>query len=316
VGSACLRHLLRAGHDAVAYDDLSEGHAAAVPAGRLVCGDVLDRQQLAAALRDQRSEAVMHFAAVVSVGESVAHPERHWRTNVAGTLALLEAMCEAGVPRILFSGSCSVYGSATPPPIGEAAPLAPESPYARTKRTAEWMIGDVAAAHGLGYTILRYFNAAGACDGGAHGEDHDPETHLIPLALAAAAGSREALEVFGDDYPTPDGTCLRDYVHVDDLATAHESALLATQPGSGAVYNVGTGRGHSVLEVLRACERATGRPVPRRISPRRAGDPPALIADASALRRAFGWEARHTLDAIVSSAWAWHSAHPRGYADR
>ncbi len=313
MGSACLRHLLRAGHDAVAYDDLSQGHAAAVPAGRLVRGDVLDRERLAAALRDQRSEAVMHFAAEVAVGASVRHPERHWRTNAAGTLALLEAVRGAGVPRLVFSGSCSVYGSATPPPISESAPLAPESPYARTKRAAEWMIEDFAAAHGFGYTILRYFNAAGASDGGAHGEDHAPETHLIPRALAAAAGSREALEVFGDDYPTPDGTCVRDYVHVDDLASAHESALAATQPGTRAVYNAGTGTGHSVLEVLAACERAAGRPIPRRISPRRAGDPAALVADPSALRRALGWEPRHALDAIAASAWAWHAAHPRGY---
>ncbi len=314
VGSACLRHLLATGHDAVAYDDLSAGHAEALPAGRLVVGDLLDRAGLGAALRDQRTEAVMHFAAAVSVGESVARPERHWRTNVAGTLALLEAMRDAGVPRLLFSGSCAVYGSATTPPIPESAPLAPESPYARTKRAAEWLIADFATAYRLGYTILRYFNAAGASADAAHGEDHDPETHLIPQALGVAAGVRERLEVFGDDYATPDGTCVRDYVHVDDLATAHERALRATEPGTHALYNVGTGHGHSVFEVVRACERASGRAIPRRVLPRRPGDPPALVADPAALHQALGWEPRRgSLDDIVASAWAWHAGHPRGY---
>jgi UDP-glucose-4-epimerase GalE len=314
VGSACLRRLLEAGHEAFAYDNLSLGHAAAVPEGRLIRGDVLDAEATADALRRTGAEAVMHFAAATYVGESVTDPAHHYRNNVAGTLGLLTAMRAAGVRRMLFSSTCATYGLSPVIPMAEDAPQDPCSPYARTKLAVEWMIRDFAHAYGLGFTLLRYFNAAGAAPDGRFGEDHDPETHLIPLVLRVPLGRAEQVLIFGDDYPTPDGTCVRDYVHVDDLAEAHLLAIAATGPETAEVYNIGTGRGASVLEVVRACEEVTGRSIPRTIVERRPGDAPALVADPTKLMTRLGWRPRYpALRPIVETAWRWHSAHPGGY---
>jgi UDP-glucose-4-epimerase GalE len=316
VGSACLRRLLEAGHEAFAYDNLKEGHDAAVPDGRLIRGDILDTTTLADALRRTRAEAVMHFAAATYVGESVSNPAYHYRTNIAGTLSLLNAMRTAGVHRMLFSSTCATYGLNPKVPMAEDAHQDPCSPYARTKLAVEWMIRDFAHAYGLGFTLLRYFNAAGASPDGAHGEDHDPETHLIPLILRVPLGRAERITIYGNDYPTPDGTCIRDYVHVDDLAEAHLLAIAATTPTTAEVYNIGTGRGHSVLEVLAACEEVTGQPIPRTIAARRPGDAPALVADPRKLIERLGWRPRYPeIRDIIATAWRWHSTHPDGYPD-
>ncbi len=312
VGSACLRALLAAGHEAVAFDNLTEGHAEAVPGDRLVVGDLTDE----AAVRDALAgaDAVMHFAAKAYVGESVKAPEDYYRTNVAGSLNLLRAMRAVGVRRLLFSSTCALYGPDAPVPIPETASRSPDSPYARSKLAVEWMIEDFAAAYGLGFTLLRYFNAAGASPGGAHGEDHAPETHLIPLVLQVPLRQREKVYVFGDDYATPDGSCVRDYVHTEDLARAHLLAMEATGPATRAVYNVGTGRGHSVLDVIRTCEEVVGERIPYEVTGRRPGDAHTLVADASRLRTGLGWRPAYpTLRDIVASAWAWHRAHPFGY---
>jgi UDP-glucose 4-epimerase len=314
VGSACLRHLLEHGCEAAAFDNLSQGHRAAVPARRLIEGDIRDHKEVERALRDAGAEAVIHCAAATTVDQSVTDPAFHYDNNVAGTLSLLEAMRASGVRRLLFSSTCATYGLSPELPLSEDSPQAPVSPYARTKLAIEWMIRDFAQAYGLGFTLLRYFNAAGAAAGGEHGEDHDPETHLIPLVLQVPLGKRAKILVFGGDYPTPDGTCIRDYVHVDDLAEAHRLALAATGPETAAVYNVGTGRGSSVLEVIAACERAVGRPIAREVVARRPGDPPALVARADRLRAALGWRPRFAdIESVVKSAWEWHRRHPDGY---
>ncbi|MFI5314451.1 MAG: UDP-glucose 4-epimerase GalE [Myxococcota bacterium] len=318
VGGFTARRLAAAGHDVVVIDDLSKGHAPAAPAGSLVVCDIADRARVAELLRARRIEAVLHFAASASVPESVREPERYRRNNVLGTAALLDAMRDARVERLVFSSTCAVYGSSSAPALTEDLPLAPESPYAETKLAAEGHIADHARRFGLRRVILRYFNAAGASPDGAHGEHHDPESHLIPLVLQTLLGRRDALVVYGSDFPTPDGTCVRDYVHVDDLADAHVRALAWSAdaaPGAGLVLNLGSGVGSSVMEVIRAAERVTGRPVPQTLGPRRAGDPPRLVARADAARRALGWEARSSsIDAIVGSAWEWHRRHPDGYA--
>jgi UDP-glucose 4-epimerase len=317
VGSACLRHLLEHGYTAVAFDNLSQGHRAAVPAGCLIEGDVADTAALSAALREVGAEAVMHFAASTAVGESVSEPELYYRNNVAGSLSLLSAMRAAGVRRILFSSTCATYGLSPRVPMAEDAPLDPCSPYARTKLAVEWMIRDFQTAYGLGFTLLRYFNAAGAAPDGRHGEDHRPETHLIPIVFQVILGQRETLQVFGDDYPTPDGTCLRDYIHVDDLALAHRLAIEATTPTTAQVFNVGIGKGYTVREVVRACEQVAGKQIPCRVAPRRPGDAPALVADSSKLRNTLGWSPKYPdITSIVQTAWAWHRRHPNGYDDR
>ncbi len=314
VGSACLRHLLAQGSDVYAFDDLSQGHAEAVPEERLRRGDILDTSALTKALRETRAEAVMHFAAATCVGESVENPEHYYRTNIGGTRSVLAAMRAASVRRILFSSTCATYGLSPTVPMTEDTPQNPCSPYARTKLAVEWMIEDFARAYGLGFTLLRYFNAAGASPDGKYGEDHDPENHLIPLILQVMNGQREKLQVFGDDYPTPDGTCIRDYVHVDDLAEAHQLAIQSTEPGAGRVYNVGTGTGSSVMEVIRACEAVTGRAVLIGITGRRPGDPPTLVADPRNVMKELGWHPRYgNIQEIVQTAWRWHEAHPDGY---
>ena len=317
IGSHAVRLLARSGHDVHVFDNLAVGHEAAVPPGTLIRGDLADATAMEAALRRHRIEAVMHFAAFASVPESVAEPARYYRNNVVGTLNLLDAMRAADVRRIVFSSTAAVYGVAGDAPIVEESPSRPINPYGFTKLAIERALADDAAAYGLGCAILRYFNACGAADDGTIGEDHAPESHLIPIVLQVALGQRPHVEVFGDDYPTPDGTCVRDYIHVEDLAEAHRLVLGRIEPGRALVYNVGTGRGSSVREVLEAARRVTGRPIPVVERPRRAGDPPSLVASGEALRRDLHWSPRHNqIEEIVASAWRWHSSHPHGYGDR
>jgi len=317
VGSACLRLLLAEGHDAIAFDNLSKGHREAVPSGRLMIGDINDTPALVRAMKDHSSEAVMHFAAATDVGESVRNPDFHYGNNIGGTLSLLRAMRDAGIRRMLFSSSCATYGDNPKPPMNEQAEQIPCSPYARTKLAVEWLIRDFAQAYGLGFTLLRYFNAAGADADGEHGEDHDPELHLIPLILQVAAGKRGTIRFFGDDYPTPDGTCIRDYVHTADLASAHLLAIKATTSSTADVYNVGTGQGQSVKQVHAACEHVTGRSIGYEVVSRRPGDAPALVADSTKLMTRLGWKPKYLdIGSIIATAWRWHQRFPNGYRDK
>ena len=316
VGSHAARKLQQAGHEVWVYDNLSYGHRAAVPAGRLIEGHLMDGARLASAFRDHRIDAVMHFAAFCYVGESVTEPAKYYQNNVAGTLSLLDAMRAVGVKRIVFSSTCATYGIPEVVPITESEKQLPINPYGYTKLAIEWALRDYAAAYGFAYAALRYFNASGAADDGSIGEDHDPETHLIPLVLQVALGQREDILVFGDDYPTPDGTCIRDYIHVDDLATAHIRAMERLEEGTGLCLNLGTGEGASVLEVIEACRKATGHDIPARVVERRPGDPPRLVADASLARRQLEWTPKFVgIGPIVETAWQWHQANPKGYDD-
>jgi UDP-glucose 4-epimerase len=318
VGGFTARHLIAAGHEVVVLDDLSLGHRDAVPDGVLHVGRIDDAGLVPRLLRERRIEAVLHFAASAYVGVSVREPRAYYRNNVAGSLALLEAMLDAGVARVVFSSTCSAYGESAEQPLRESARSEPTNPYAFSKLVVERMLADFGRAYGLRHVSLRYFNAAGASADGTHGEDHRPETHLVPVVLQTALGRREKVEIYGDDYPTPDGTCIRDYVHVEDLARVHARALDWTgtgADGSGEIFNVGTGTGSSVREVIQTAERVTGRRVPVEVRPRRAGDPPVLVASAEKTRRVLGWEPRHpSLEEIVATAWAWHRSHPNGYA--
>jgi UDP-glucose-4-epimerase GalE len=314
IGSHTVKLLLARGHDVYVYDNLSLGHRAAVPADRLIVADLAESHRLDHTLMHQRIEAVIHFAAFAAVGESVRDPAKYYQNNLVNTLALLDAMRKHGVGRIVFSSTCATYGEPERVPIAEDTPQRPINPYGRTKLAVEHALADYAAAYGLGYAALRYFNAAGASPDGSIGEDHTPETHLIPLVLLAIMGKRPAIEIFGSDYPTPDGTCVRDYIHVDDLAEAHLLALERIQPGQGLHYNVGTGRGYSVREVIRTAEEVTGKPVPVREGSRRPGDPPELVAAAEKIQRELGWKPRYPeLRPILETAWNWHRHHPRGY---
>jgi len=316
VGSACLRHLLAHGYEAVAYDNLAQGHRAAVPADKLIVGDISDTPALVRAMKDFKPDAVMHFAAATYVGESVSNPEYHYRNNIGGTLSLLGAMREVGVKRMLFSSTCATYGMNPKVPMGEDSAQEPFSPYARTKLAVEWMIRDFAHAYGMGFTLLRYFNASGADADGKHGEDHRPENHLIPLVLDVALGKRTHIDVYGTDYPTPDGTCLRDYVHTADLAQAHRLAIAATTDKTAEVFNIGTGVGQSVFEIIAACESVTGKKIEYKVCPRRPGDPPALVASPLKLMRELGWKPQYTnIKDTIATAWEWHRNHPNGYAE-
>lgn len=307
IGSHCCKALAVAGRRPVVYDDLSRGHADAVKWGPLVQGDLRDTAGLAEALRAHRIDAVIHFAAFAYVGESGTEPLLYYDNNVGGMISLLDAMQRAGVSRIIFSSSCATYGIPKQLPMGEDAPQAPINPYGRTKLACEWILRDVAQARGLQFAALRYFNAAGADPDGEIGERHDPETHLIPLALMAASGQAGPLKVFGTDYDTPDGTCIRDYIHVYDLAEAHLLALSHLSAGGGNLaLNLGTGQGHSVREVIAAVERVTGRAVPCEDAPRRPGDPAELTADPTRARDVLGLAPRYAaLDEIVSHAAPW-----------
>ena len=284
------------------------GHREAVQWGPLEVGDIADRLALDAAIARHRPVAVMHFAAFTYVGESVDDPGKYYRNNVAGTLSLLEAMRDHGIERLVFSSTAATYGTPKSVPIQEDAVKAPINPYGQSKWTAELMIADFCAAHMMRAVRLRYFNAAGADPDGDIGELHDPEAHLIPLAMQAVTGDGPPLTLFGDDYPTPDGTCIRDYIHVTDLADAHVRALDWLETTSGAhAFNLGTGRGQSVRQVLDAVEKVAGKPVPHSIGPRRAGDPAELVSDPSLANRELGWSPQMSdLDTIVATAWAWH----------
>ena len=270
-----------------------------------------DPAALAAAL--EGVEAVLHFAALALVAESVEHPERYWRNNVVGTLNLLDAMRANGVGRLVFSSTCATYGEPERVPIVEDEPTAPINSYGASKLAVDLMLRDECTAHGLAATSLRYFNVAGAS--GEQGEHHEPETHLIPLILQVAAGRRERITVFGTDYPTRDGTAVRDYIHIEDLGEAHLLALDRATPGVHAIYNLGTGDGYTVKEVVEAARRVTGAPIPAVEEARRPGDPPALVADPRKAREALGWAPRRSLEDMIADAWAWHRAHPDGYAD-
>ncbi len=317
VGSHCVKHLCEQGHEVTVYDNLSRGHRAAVhPAAEFVRGDLADAGALRVALGKHSFDAAMHFAALAYVGESVAEPLRYYRNNVANTLTLLEALRDAGVRRLVFSSTCATYGLPRRIPIVEDAPQDPINPYGRTKLAVEWMLQDSASAWGLGSCALRYFNACGAAQDGSIGEHHEPESHLIPIVLEVALGKREHVAIFGTDYETPDGTCIRDYIHVEDLASAHQLAVESIRPGEASAFNVGTGIGQSVREIIGAAGRVVGRPIPVKESPRRPGDPPTLVADAARIRRSLGWEPRWTdIERIIASAWAWHQRHPDGYDD-
>jgi UDP-glucose 4-epimerase len=314
IGSVVAAQLLEAGHHVVVLDSLEQGHRGAVPAGaELVEVDLGDAPAVAEAL-DDGFDGVLHFAARALVGESVAHPERYWRTNVGGTLNLLDAMRAAGVQRLVFSSTCATYGEPETLPIVEEAPERPTNPYGASKLAVDRMIADHCTAHGLGAISLRYFNVAGAV--GPLGEDHDPETHIVPNVLRVALGQHEHVEVYGTDYPTPDGTAIRDYIHVEDLAGAHLLALDGIEPGRHRVLNLGNGAGFSVRQVVEAARRVTGHEIPVKPAPRRSGDPPELVAASERIRAELGWQPRKPgLEEIIADAWAWHRAHPDGYPD-
>ena len=310
IGSHTCKLLAASGHTPIVYDNLSNGHRDAVRWGPFEAGDITDGERLREVIRAHEPQSVIHFAGLIEVGISVADPATFYQTNVNGSLTLLRAMVDEGVGSLVFSSSAAVYGQPKSVPIPEEAPCAPINPYGATKHAVEEMLGYFAAAHGLRYAALRYFNAAGADPDGDLGERHDPESHLIPLVLFAALGQRPQIDIYGTDYPTPDGTAVRDYAHVSDLANAHVAALdyLANNP-EPLIANLGTGTGYSVRQVVDTCRRITGRDIPARDAPRRAGDPPQLVAAVERAHERLGWRARMSdLDTIVATAWAWHRA--------
>jgi UDP-glucose-4-epimerase GalE len=317
IGSHAAKALLQAGYRVVVFDNLVAGHRAAVKFGELVEADIVDTAAVRAALRRHEISAVMHFAAFLDVGESVREPAKYYRTNLTGALSVLEALAAESVRHFVFSSTCATYGEPLETPIAETHPQAPINSYGESKLAVERALPHFATAHGMKYVALRYFNAAGADPGGEIGEDHSPEIHVIPRAIEAATGGR-GLQVFGDDYPTPDGTCLRDYIHVTDLADAHLKALeLIASGGASGAYNLGTGTPHSVREVIDAVARVTERQVPWTLAPRRPGDPAILYAAAQKARAELGWTpAFGDLETIVRTAWDWHRTHPRGYDDK
>lgn len=312
-GHAC-KALAGAGYVPVTFDNLVYGHEWAVQWGPLVRGDILDRGALDATIRQWQPVAVMHFAAFAYVGESVSNPGKYYRNNVAGSLNLLEAMRDHGIGKFIFSSSCATYGVPEVVPIPETLPQRPINPYGASKWMIEQMLRDFDGAHGLRSISLRYFNAAGADPDCQIGESHDPETHLIPLVLDAALGKRSEIVVFGDDYDTPDGTCIRDYIHVNDLANAHVRALNALELGAPTTaYNLGNGRGFSVKEVIDEIRKVTGRNIPVLFGERRAGDPPRLVGDSARIQRELGWEPQYReLEQMIETAWRWHQRASKG----
>lgn len=301
----------------VVFDNFEQGHRAAVPGSPVFEGDLRLQADLERVFQEHKIDLVMHFAAYISVGESVREPAKYWQNNTAGVLNLLQAMDHAGVRSIVFSSTAAIFGEPEYVPIDEEHPKAPVNPYGASKLTVERMLGDFDKAKGIRSVCLRYFNASGADPSGEIGEDHDPEEHLIPVAMLAALGRRPALKVFGNDYPTPDGTCVRDYIHILDLAEAH---LLAVQHlrsgGESRRYNLGNGEGFSVRQVIETVGAVIGRPVPHEDAERREGDPATLIASSKRIREDWGWAPRYPdLKTIVEHAWRWHSAHPHGYDD-
>jgi len=310
IGSVCSELLLDEGHEVAIFDNLIEGHQHAVDSrANFIRGDLADREQIEAALSSTRPDAVMHFAAYALVPESMRDPSKYFRNNVSNGLNLLDAMLVTGVRRIIFSSTCALFGPPERVPIDETTPTRPINPYGESKLAFEKILGWYDQIHGLKFVALRYFNAAGATKN--LGEDHRPETHLIPAVLKVALGQRANLEIYGTDYDTPDGTCIRDYIHIVDLAQAHILALGATASG---FYNLGTGGGSSVREVVAACRKITGRKIDTIEKPRRPGDPPRLIASSEKIKNELGWRPRfQSLDTIIESAWAWHQKFPNGY---
>jgi UDP-glucose 4-epimerase len=312
IGGTVARQLLEAGHDVTVFDNLSKGYRAAVPEGTtFVQGDILDPCALDELLGGEPFDAILHFAALIEAGESMREPWRFFHNNVTGSATLIEAAVRHGVGRFVFSSTAGVYASKDTP-LSEDDPLGPASVYGETKLMVERVLHWYHEVHGLRYAALRYFNAAGALPD--HGEAHQPESHLIPLVLQVALGQREHIAIFGDDYPTPDGTCIRDYIHISDLASAHLLALGALAERAVMIYNLGNGAGYSVREVIETARIVTGHPIPAVTTPRRPGDASRLVADASRIRRDLGWQPQSPqLENIIGSAWRWHQSHPRGY---
>ena len=307
VGSHACKALAATGHEPIVYDNLVNGHRRFVRWGPFEEGDILDAQRLDAVMATHKPDAVMHFAAHAYVGESVTDPGKYYRNNVAGTLTVLEAMRDHNIKKMVFSSTCATFGIPEQSPIDEDAPQRPINPYGASKLMIERMLADFHAAHGLGFASLRYFNAAGADPDGEIGENHDPETHLIPLVLQTASEKQPYITIFGDDYPTLDGTCIRDYIHVTDLADAHVLALAYLADGGPSLaFNLGTGQGHSVRQVIDAAKAVTGRAIPEVIAPRRSGDPPELVASPGRVRRILGWKPQYSaLEGMISTAWNW-----------
>jgi len=303
IGSHAAHVLRRRGYEVIIYDNLSTGHKNLAEGFELIVGDISDSAKLATVLR--RCDAVMHFAAHAYVGESVENPRKYFHNNVTAALALLDAVMESRVRKFIFSSTCAVYGNPVKVPITESNPRQPVNPYGATKLAFENALEAYSLAYGLRFVSFRYFNAAGADESGKIGENHHPETHLIPLIFQAIQGKRAALEIFGDDYQTPDGTCIRDYIHVNDLADAHVLGLEYLSKAESAAFNLGTGKGHSVQEVVASVEKVTGHKVPTHIGPRRAGDPAELVADPSRAESSLNWKAKRSLKEIIASAWKW-----------
>jgi UDP-glucose 4-epimerase len=319
IGSHCVRQLLAAGHEPVVLDNFVYGHRAALtPSVKFYENNMADAAALDRIFATERFDVVMHFAAYCYVGESVTDPLKYYQNNVAATLILLQTMLKHGVKKFVFSSTCATFGIPEKMPMTEDLPQAPINPYGQTKLDVENMLKAMAHAYGLSFAAFRYFNAAGAAEDATIGEAHDPETHLIPLTIWAAMGIGKPLQIFGNDFPTSDGTCQRDYVHVDDLSRAHIAAFdKLSNPGTQLFYNLGTGTPTSVLEVIKAVEKVSGLKVPANFAPRRAGDPPALYADSSKAQRELGWTPKFkTIEPIVETAWRWHKAHPKGYASK
>ena len=308
IGSHMVLDLLRADYPVVTLDDCSRGHRELLPGGAFIEGDMGNPADLERIFRQYPIKAVMHFAAHSQVGESVEQPLEYYRNNVANTITLLQSMQQAGIQHFIFSSTAAVYGEPVNTPITEDHPCSPTNPYGNTKLAVERLLHDVSNATGLSYSVLRYFNAAGADAAGNIGERHQPETHLIPLVLQVATGERQSINIFGDDYPTPDGTCLRDYVHVSDLTQAHLLALESLLNGGGnTTFNLGNNSGYSVRQVIETARQITGHPIPALMSERRAGDPAILVADSARIRAELGWQPRYeNIEDIIRSAWAWH----------
>ena len=313
IGSVVTRELVRSGHRVVVYDNLSHGYRAAVSKeAEFLQGEVGDARSMTEVLRKYQIDAVMHFAALIEVGESMRMPERYFQNNTAATLTLLEAMVAKGVSKFVFSSTAALYGEPERTPIEESDALKPANAYGESKLLVERMLDWLNRIHGLRYASLRYFNAAGAA--GELGEAHQPESHLIPLVLQVPLGKRQSVSIFGTDYPTPDGTCMRDYVHVLDLAQAHLLALAALEEKSRLIFNLGNGQGFSVREVIETARKITGHAIPAIESPRRPGDPAVLVASSEKIRTELSWKPRHgRLEDIIGSAWEWHRTHPQGY---
>lgn len=312
IGSACVEELLNAGHSVTVFDNLTEGHRSAIdPRAQFIQGCLSDRDLVLKSVQQAKAEAVIHFAASALVGESMTNPAKYFRNNVANGLNLLEAAKDNGVRKFVFSSTCATYGLPERVPMDESTPQKPVNPYGESKLMFEKMLLWYEQLHALEFVAFRYFNAAGAT--GRFGEDHRIETHLIPNVLKVALGQKEQCEIFGTDYPTPDGTCIRDYIHILDLAQAH---ILALQPGKRGFFNLGNGEGYSVREVIDTCQRVSGKPIKAVEKPRRAGDPPRLVAAAAKAKTELGWNPKYPkLEQIVQSAWAWHVQHPAGYGD-